>query len=200
MSFRDPFAVSPDGRRIAFAVAGPNNVVTGLWVRSLESGEAHALPGTDDVVANGGLFWSPDGRFLAFATTPGPLKKVDVDNGGIEILQQLEPDNFRGGAWTSDGTVLVAIAQRGIARLPVAGGAATPVVSFGAMSPTLLPDQQHFLFVRVPRLPSDRGVFLGSLGSAPEAQNKAPLLAASAGRATFVSLGDSRAGYILYEL
>jgi hypothetical protein len=40
MSFRDPFAVSPDGRRIAFAVAGANNVVRGLWVRSLESGEA----------------------------------------------------------------------------------------------------------------------------------------------------------------
>jgi serine/threonine protein kinase len=60
MSFRDPFAVSPDGRRIAYAVAGSNNVVRGLWVRSLESGQAHALPGTDDVTANGGIFWSPD--------------------------------------------------------------------------------------------------------------------------------------------
>jgi eukaryotic-like serine/threonine-protein kinase len=75
MSFRDPFAVSPDGRRIAFAVAGANNVVRGLWVRSLESGEAHALPGTEDVGANGGLFWSPDSRFLAFATAQGALRK-----------------------------------------------------------------------------------------------------------------------------
>src|SRR4029434_4574110 len=90
MSFRDPFAVSPDGRRIAFAVAGTNNVVRGLWVRSLESGEAQALPGTDDVVATGGLFWSPDGRFLAFATTEGVLKKADVENGGTETIQQLE--------------------------------------------------------------------------------------------------------------
>ena len=40
MSFRDPFTVSPDGRRVAFAVAGSNDVVRGLWVRSLESGEA----------------------------------------------------------------------------------------------------------------------------------------------------------------
>ena len=200
MSFRDPFAVSPDGRRIAFAVAGTNNVVSGLWVRSLESGEAHALPGTDDVVANGGLFWSPDGRFLAFATTGGMLKKADVENGGTETIQQLERDGYRGGAWTSDGTVVVAVMQSGIARLPATGGAATPVVRAGAMNPALLPDQRHFLYVFLPRLPSDRGVFLGSLNDGPDAQSKTPLLPASAGRATFVSPGDSRAGYVLYEL
>jgi len=137
MSFRDPFAVSPDGRRIAFAVAGSNNVVRGLWVRSLESGEAHALPGTDDVGANGGLFWSPDSRFLAFATPQGALKKVDVENGGIETIHQLEPDQFRGGAWTGDGTVAMAGAQTGIARLPASGGAATPLVSKGAINPAL---------------------------------------------------------------
>jgi len=199
-SFRDPFAVSPDGRRIAFAVAGANNVVRGLYVRSLESGEAHALPGTDGVGANGGLFWSPDSRFLAFATPQGALKKVDVENGGIETIHQLEPDQFRGGAWTGDGTVVMAGAQTGIARLPVSGGAATPLVSIGAVNPALLPDQRHFLYVRIPRSPSDRGVFLGSLSIGPDAQSKTPLLAASAGRATFVSQGDPRAAFVLYEL
>jgi len=54
--------------------------------------------------------------------------------------------------------------------------------------------------VRVPRSPSDRGVFVGSLSASTEAQSKTPLLAVSAGRATFVSRGDSRGGYILYEL
>jgi Tol biopolymer transport system component len=199
-SFRDPFAVSPDGRRIAFAVAGSNNVVRGLWARSLESGEAHALPGTEDVGANGGLFWSPDSRFLAFATAQGVLKKADVENGGIETIHQLPPDGFRGGAWTSDGTVVVADGQSGIARLPVGGGAATPLVIVGAINPAVLPDQQHFLYVRIPRAPSDRGVFLGSLSIGPDAQSKTPLLAASSGSATFVSQGDSRAGYVLYEL
>jgi Tol biopolymer transport system component len=200
-SFRDPFAVSPDGRRIAFAVAGSNNVVRGLWVRSLESGEAHALPGTDDVGPNGGLFWSPDSRFLAFATTQGVLKKADVENGGIETILQLDREGFRGGAWTSDGTIVVAAAQTGIARLPATGGAATPLVpGVGAINPALLPDHQHFLYVRVPRAPADRGVFLGSLSIGPDAQSKTPLLAASAGRATFVSPNDSPAGYILYEL
>jgi serine/threonine protein kinase/dipeptidyl aminopeptidase/acylaminoacyl peptidase len=200
LSFRDPFAVSPDGRRIAFAVAGSNNVVSGLWVRSLESGEAHALPGTDDVGANGGLFWSPDSRFLAFATPQGQLKKADVENGGIETIHQLAPDNFRGGAWTSDGAVVVAAGHTGVARLPATGGPVTPLVSIGAMNPALLPDQRHFLYVRVPRSPSDRGVFLGSLSIGPDAQSKTPLLAASAGRATFVSQDDSPAGFILYEL
>jgi hypothetical protein len=39
-----------------------------------------------------------------------------------------------------------------------------------------------------------RGVFLGSLSLGPDAQSTTPLLTASAGRATFVSQGDSRAG------
>jgi Tol biopolymer transport system component len=199
-SFRDPFAVSPDGRRIAFAVAGSENVVRGLWVRSLESGEAHPLPGTDDVGTDGGLFWSPDSRFLAFATAQGALKKADVDSGGIETIHQLEPNNFRGGAWTDDGTVVLAAGQRGIVWLRATGGTTTPLVSVGAINPTLLPDQRRFLYVRVPRSPSDRGVFVGSLSLGPDAQSKTPLLAASAGKATFVSQGDSRAGYVLYEL
>jgi dipeptidyl aminopeptidase/acylaminoacyl peptidase len=200
MSFRDPFAVSPDGRRIAFAVAGSNNVVRGLWVRSLESGEAHALPGTDDVAAGGGLFWSPDGRLVAFATTQGVLKKADVENGGIETIHQVERDGFRGGAWTSDGTVVVASAQTGIVRLPATSGAATPVVRVGGVNPSFLPDQRSFLYVLLQRSPSDRGVFLGSLSLGPDAQSKTPLLAASAGRANFVSRGDSQVGHILYEL
>src|SRR5262245_41276444 len=200
MSFRDPFAVSPDGRRIAFAVAGPNNVVTGLWVRSLESGEAHALPGTDDVWVIGGLFWSPDSRFLAWGTSSGAVKRVDVDNGNIETIHQIERENFRGGAWAGDGTIVVANGQTGIAQVPATGGTAKPLVSVGGNNPALLPDPPHFLYVRVPRSPADRGVFLGSLSIGPDAQVKTPLLTASAGRATFVSQGDSRAGYILYEL
>jgi serine/threonine protein kinase/Tol biopolymer transport system component len=200
MSFRDPFAVSPDGRRIAFAVAGPNNVVTGLWVRSLESGEAHALPGTNDVWVIGGLFWSPDSRFLAWGTSSGAVKRADVDSGNIETIHQHERENFRGGAWASDGTIVVANGQTGIARLPATGGTATPLVSVGGINPALLPDQRHFLYVRAPRAPSDRGVFLGSLSIGPDAQVKAPLLTASADRATFVSHGDPRSGYILYEL
>ena len=125
---------------------------------------------------------------------------MDVENGGIETILQLEPDNFRGGAWTDDGTVVMAGAQTGIARLPASGGAATPLFSVGAANPALLPDQRHFLYVRIPRSPSDRGVFLGSLSVGPDAQSKTPLLAASAGRATFVSQGDPRAGICLVRV
>ena len=37
----------------------------------------------------------------------GVLKKADVENGNIETLHQLQPDGFRGGAWTTDGTEVV---------------------------------------------------------------------------------------------
>ena len=136
-----------------------------------------------------------------WSVVPRPVLRLIQDNGVIETVHQLEPDNFRGAAWTTDGSVLVSSAQTGIERLPATGGAATPLVSVGAMNPTVLPDQRHFLYVRIPRSPSDRGVFLGSLSTGPDAQSRTPLLATSADRATFVSeQRDSSAGYILYDL
>jgi serine/threonine protein kinase len=53
-------AVSPDGRRIAFA-----NPVgrSALWMRSVDSLNAEQLPGTDGASRP---FWSPDGRSLGF--------------------------------------------------------------------------------------------------------------------------------------
>jgi Tol biopolymer transport system component len=197
--FRDPFAVSPDGQRIAFAVVEPNNVGGQLWIRSLESGEGHSLPGTDNVGASGGLFWSPDSRFLAFATTDGALKKADVESGAVETIHQLPAASFRGGAWASDGTIILANGHTGIVQLVATGGAVTPRVNVGALYPALLPDQKHFLYVRTQRRPSDRGVFLGSLSTGPDAQRQAPLLTASAARVSFVSPDESRAGHILYE-
>lgn len=60
------FAVSPDGRLLAFSASGSDGVYR-LWLRALGSFEARPLSGTrtDDVI---GFFWSPDGRFIAFST------------------------------------------------------------------------------------------------------------------------------------
>jgi serine/threonine protein kinase len=57
-------ALSPDGRRLAFMARSADGH-SRIWVRSLDSLDAHALPGTDDASLPG-PFWSPDSRFLGF--------------------------------------------------------------------------------------------------------------------------------------
>ena len=59
------FSVSPDGRQLVFAAAGSDNV-TRLWVRALDSLEAHPLAGTEISGIPLPTFWSPDSRFVAF--------------------------------------------------------------------------------------------------------------------------------------
>ena len=70
------FALSPDGRRIAFVARGSDGQrsLFGAVARGLS---AAALPGTEGAAAP---FWSPDGRFLGFFAD-GKLKKIDVEGG-----------------------------------------------------------------------------------------------------------------------
>ena len=74
-------AISPDGRRLAFAAADENGRIA-LWVRPLDQLEAHALPGTDDANYP---FWSPDSRSIAFFAQ-GKLKRIDATGGAVNTL------------------------------------------------------------------------------------------------------------------
>src|SRR5262249_5125857 len=68
-------AISPDGRRIAFA-APDSSGRTMLWVRALDSAAAQPLAGTDGAMTP---FWSADGRSIAFFTlAEGKVKKIDA--------------------------------------------------------------------------------------------------------------------------
>ncbi len=58
------FAVSPDGREVAFFAADAVGNVR-LWIRSLDSLQTRPLPGSETTVGPP-FFWSPDSRFIAF--------------------------------------------------------------------------------------------------------------------------------------
>ena len=79
------FAVSPDGRSIAF-VAGLSSLESTLWVRSLEDVEARALAGTEDASEP---FWSPDSRWIGFFDWQGRLKRVSVSGGTVQTIANL---------------------------------------------------------------------------------------------------------------
>ena len=58
------FAVSPDGRHLAFVGVGTDSVQR-LWVRDLDLLEARPLSGTESPGIPP-FFWSPDSRSIAF--------------------------------------------------------------------------------------------------------------------------------------
>ena len=77
----DSIALSPNGDRLVFVGVGPDGGRQ-LWLRSLESLTAAALPGTELVDS---AFWSPDGSSLAFFAA-GKLKRLDLPSGSPQII------------------------------------------------------------------------------------------------------------------
>ena len=65
--------VSPNGKWVVLPASGSDGV-TRMWLRALDSVEVRPLAGTES--GNNlppPVFWSPDSRFIAFSSTPGPF-------------------------------------------------------------------------------------------------------------------------------
>ena len=126
---RDPasLAISPDGQEIAF-VAATTAGRSALWLRSLASGSARPLPGTDGAAYP---FWSPSGRSLAFFSDDSKLKRIDLEGGTVRVLASFGLP--RGGTWNAAGTILLAPLGGGaIFRIPDTGGEPVAVTRLAA--------------------------------------------------------------------
>ena len=151
-------AISPDGRTLAFVATFEDR--SRLWLRSLESGLARALVGTDGAEHP---FWSADGRSVGFFTE-SKLMRVDVDGGSVQAVANAA--GGLGGAWNRDGVILFARPGTRISRVPASGG--EPVALPGLaqqgsiFSPQFLPDGRRFLYY-VRGSPEVRGVYVGQL-------------------------------------
>jgi Tol biopolymer transport system component len=175
------FALSPDGRMMVFT--GTADEQSSLWLRSLDSGSAKPLRGTE-----GGIFpfWSPDSRSVGFFAD-AKLKRIDVDTGSLLVLANTN-NAPRGGTWNRDGVILFAPrSAQGILRVAAAGGEPSPVTrllstQIGHVFPQFLPDGRHFLFYGIGR--PDKGVYIGQL----DAQDARRVIDADTA-ATYASLG-----------
>jgi eukaryotic-like serine/threonine-protein kinase len=100
------FAISPDGRRVAFATRDSVEG-TRLYVRSLDSREVYRVPGSEDATSP---FFAPDGQRIAFGAG-GQLLAVDPVNGRRTIIAQVDPDGqtvrVGNGSWGADDTLFV---------------------------------------------------------------------------------------------
>lgn len=174
------FAISPDGRKIVFNVRGPNGR-TSLWLRPMDSLEAHELPGTEDAFLD--PTWSPDSQSVAFMTGSS-LKRIDVSGGTPQTLSPCTGP-ATGISWGRDDVILFGSAGV-INRINASGGEATPVTAAdsqhgeaGQGRPVLLPDGIKFLYFR---LWGERsGLYLGSLNAKPTEQTNKRFLETAAG-------------------
>ena len=143
-------ALSPDG---AWLVARQNGRIQ---VRRIDQSDWRELPGTDD--SHYDLFWSPDSRYIGFASGPA-LKKVDLTGSRAQTICDacLVTDLARGGAWSPSGVILVGGtgggAWPGGIRMISADGKASDLTQLNQARgenshryPTFLPDGRHFLF------------------------------------------------------
>jgi serine/threonine protein kinase len=156
------FALSPDGRRIAF-VADQEGTPS-LWVRALDTGVTRVLAGTEGARRP---FWSPDSASIGFFQN-SEMRRVEFRGGSVQTVTYALAGES--ASWGSDGTILFSSAPaRALRRVNAAGGTseelATPGVhTSGYRHPQFLPGGRQFLFF-AGGADEIRGVYLGSLGS-----------------------------------
>jgi Tol biopolymer transport system component len=188
-------SISPDGDTLAFVAVAPNGR-TKLWVRSMDSLQARALEGTDD--ANGYPFWSPDSRNIVFATTPGfQLKKVAAVGGPVQVICDI-PSRLQGGFWSPSGKLVFGVDDR-LLQVASTGGTAEQMSKPATgqdTRPVLLPDGNHFLFLRYGSPEADQnGIFLRSLDALTEPPIR---ILPDSSRVEFVPSPENGRGYLLF--
>jgi eukaryotic-like serine/threonine-protein kinase len=194
LAWAGSFAVSPDGRHLAFAAAGSDGPVR-LYVRDLNSLEARQLAGTESPFVPP-FFWSPDSRFIAF-DAGGKLKKIDINGGPAETICDLS-GNAIGGSWNRDGVIIFGTNVEGLKRVAAAGGRPSRITRLdGQNMPAFLPDGRHFLYFQASDRPEDVGVYIGSLDSEHVERGSRKLLATRVG-AVYVPSQDAGPGQILF--
>jgi len=112
-----PFAISPDGTRLAYVIGTWET--RRLYLRTIDQLEGTHLAGTEEAY---NPFFSPDGQWVAFFTGK-KLKKVSVSGGAPLIL--CDVTSALGGTWGTDGTIVFAPNYiGGLWRVSAAGGKA----------------------------------------------------------------------------
>lgn len=117
-----PFAMSPDGKVLAWAGASGTGATTRLYVRLLSDLRAREIPGTEGAAQP---FFSPDGKWIGYYKDP-ELRKVPVEGGPSVMLAKLSV--VQGVSWGTSDQIIVSTENR-LASVPAQGGSLRPLES-----------------------------------------------------------------------
>jgi len=143
------FALSPDGKKLAFAASGEDRQRR-LWIRSLDAVEAIPIAGTEGAESP---FWSHDGKDIGFFSGR-TMKRVALDGGSPRTICE------KGGGtatWGANDTIVFAAWNEpvGLYRVSAAGGIPTVFTRPDRKKneawhywPAFLPDGERVLFLR----------------------------------------------------
>lgn len=146
------FAISADGKMLAFASPDPASGEQILSVQRVGASTVNALQGTEGASYP---FWSPDDKYVAFFAG-GKLKKIAVEGGLPQILASAPTG--RGGSWGSRGVIVYTPQSGGwMWSINADGSNATELTEklynmeteASHRWPVFLPDGDHFLFSAV---------------------------------------------------
>jgi len=131
------FSVSPDGSFLVYIAQ--KGATTELRYRSLETGEGHAIPGTEGAYTTPLI--SPDGKRLAVGLSVGngyQMKVMDIDGRSSSAVASITL-SF-GGAWAEDGRIFFGDDNGRALRWidPLGGGAREVTVGGYCLDPVLV--------------------------------------------------------------
>jgi Tol biopolymer transport system component len=159
------FAVSPDGRSMAFVAKPDSSGPASLYIRPVGAVASVKLAGTDNATQP---FWSPDNRFIAYVSG-GKLKKVSADGGAPQDVCDIK--EVSGGAWSpiQGGTIVFGTAK-GLFTVSAEGGKAAPLTELaqgetGHYWPSVLPDGRHVVYLGWSEDAASRAIYAGTLDS-----------------------------------
>jgi DNA-binding winged helix-turn-helix (wHTH) protein len=156
-------AVSPDGRKLAFAALRLDGEQQ-IWVRSLDASTPRPLQGSQGAMRP---FWSPDSRSLAYFAN-GQIWRVDMQSGVARLVCEAPYLGGLSGAWGKDD-VIIFPKRGGLYRVAANGGPASIAVPdtehTKPHAPSFLPDGRHFLYLAWSPRPERNQLCAASLDS-----------------------------------
>jgi Tol biopolymer transport system component len=144
------FAISADGRRLAFVSSGPGERI--LSIRDLDSFEAVPVPGSNDAV---GPFWSEDGQSIGFSAR-GKMWRWRLAGSGEPIPICDVAPNGAVATW-ANGVILFSdapgVGRRPIMRVAESGGRPEAITTIDEKArqwrhgwPRFLPGGEEFVY------------------------------------------------------
>ncbi|HEX2722815.1 MAG TPA: protein kinase [Gemmatimonadaceae bacterium] len=113
---QDAFALSPDGKLIAFA-ARDSTLTPRIFLRAIGDTRVTPLPGTEGVI---NVWFSPDGRWLGFAGASG-IRKISIATHDIVDVAGLN-GVYGGTTWSPSGNLVISANNARLFVVPQNGG------------------------------------------------------------------------------